>query len=182
MSSLSTVYAITTVLSSIAGMGAAFIGNRIFPLAGGSRPPPPTPAEVEQATRIAADKAQKLAAAEDFEKELPELVQTPPETPPELVQTPPETPPELIKTPPETPPELVQTPPETPESVPEVVQQPPENPEDSLPIKLPPENPEDLLPPENPEDIPEPFPDLQQSSEDIPTVQAAKGRKKRHHK
>ena len=171
MSSLSTVYAITTVLSSIAGMGAAFIGNRIFPLTGGSRPQPPTPAEVEEATRVAADKAQKLAAAEEYEKEVPELVQTPPETPPELVQTPPETPPELVQTPPETPPELVQTPPEL---VPEPVKLPPENPEDVPPTNLPPENPEDLPesflgpPPENPEDIQE--------------VQSARGRKKRHHK
>ena len=163
MASLSTVYAITTVLSSIAGMGAAFIGNRIFPLKGGSQPPPPTPAEVEEATRIAADKAQKLAEAEEYEKEPPELAQTPPETPPELVQTPPETPPELAQTPPATPPELAQTPPATPEPVPE-------------PVKLPPENPEDIPesflgpPPENPED------------KDIPTFQSAKGRKKRYHK
>jgi len=178
MSSLSTVYAITTVLSSIAGMGAAFIGNRIFPLKGGSRPPPPTPAEVEEATRIAADKAQKLAAAEEFEKETPDLIQTPPETPPELVQTPPETPPELVQTPPETP-EAVKLAPENPEDVPEPVPEPvklaPENPEDlpedlpepvTEPVKLAPENPEE--PPENPED-------------EMP-MQSAKGRKKRSHK
>jgi hypothetical protein len=186
MSSLSTVYAITTVLSSIAGMGAAFIGNRIFPLKGGSRPPPPTPAEVEDATRIAADKAQKLAAAEEFEKETPDLVQTPPETPPELVQTPPET-----------PPELVQTPPAVPEAVPEPIKLAPENPEDlpepvpesvPEPVKLAPENPEDLpepvpesvtepvkLAPENPEEPPE-------NPEDEMPIQAAKGRKKRYHK
>jgi hypothetical protein len=174
MSSLSTVYAITTVLSSIAGMGAAFIGNRIFPLTGGSRPPPPTPAEVEEATRVAADKAQKLAAAEEFEKKIPDLVQTPPETPPELVQTPPETPPELVQTPPETP-EPVKLAPENPEDLPEPVKLAPENPEDlpesvpevvPEPVKLAPENPEE--PPENPED-------------EMP-VQAAKGRKKRSHK
>ena len=157
MASLSTVYAITTVLASVAGMGAAFVGNRIFPLKGGSQPLPPTPAEVEEATRVAADKAQKLAAAE----EVSEVIKTPPETPPELVQTPPETPPELVQTPPETPPELVQTPPETPEPLLEPVKFPPENPEDV---------PDNFLgpPPINPEDVQE--------------VQSAKGRKKRSHK
>jgi hypothetical protein len=153
MSSLSTVYAITTVLSSIAGMGAAFIGNRIFPLKGGSRPPPPTPAEVEEATRVAADKAQKLAAAEEFEKKIPDLVQTPPETPPELVQTPPETPAELVQTPPETP-EPVKLAPENPEDLPEPLAEPLAEPV-SEPVKLAPENPEDL-----PESVPEVVTDL----------------------
>jgi hypothetical protein len=168
MSSLSTVYAITTVLSSIAGMGAAFIGNRIFPLTGGSRLPPPTPAEVEEATRVAADKAQKLAAAEEFEKKTPEPV---PEPVPELVKLAPENPedlPEPVKLAPET---LEDLPEPLPEPVPEPVKLAPENPEDlpesvPEPVKLAPENPEE--PPENPED-------------EMP-VQAAKGRRKRSHK
>ena len=124
MSSLSTVYVITTVLSSIAGMGAAFVGNRIFPLKGGSRQPPPTPAEVEEATRVAADKAQRLASAEEYEKKLP-LENS--EDIHEVIKTPPE----LVQSPSETPPELVEPPPENPEDVPEpFLGPPPENPED----------------------------------------------------
>jgi len=65
---------ISVLLSSAAGMGAAFVGNKIYPIKGGAEVPPPTPAEVKKATaeadkltHIAADKAAKLAAAESYQ-------------------------------------------------------------------------------------------------------------------
>ena len=65
---------ISVLLSSAAGMGAAFLGNRIYPIKGGAEVPPPTPeevkkatAEADKATRLAADKAAKLAAAEPYQ-------------------------------------------------------------------------------------------------------------------
>lgn len=36
MASLTTVYIISIILTSIAGMGSAFVGNKIYPLSGGS--------------------------------------------------------------------------------------------------------------------------------------------------
>lgn len=36
MASLTTIYMISIVLTSIAGMGSAFVGNKIYPLTGGS--------------------------------------------------------------------------------------------------------------------------------------------------
>lgn len=39
MASLTTVYSISIVLTSIAGMGSAFAGNRIYPIAGGAESP-----------------------------------------------------------------------------------------------------------------------------------------------
>ena len=98
MASLSTVYSIATILSSVAGMGAAFLGNKIYPLVGGSTPPPPTPAEVKEATRVAADKADKLAAAELFEIKEAEKAKdafettAPPPTPEPLPEPPAEVP------------------------------------------------------------------------------------------
>ena len=38
MASLTTVYMISMVLTSIAGVSSAFLGNRIFPLTGGAIP------------------------------------------------------------------------------------------------------------------------------------------------
>jgi len=67
MASLTTVYVISVILTSIAGMGAAFVGSKIYPLKGGAEPPPPTPAEVKRATADAADKAARLAAAEVYQ-------------------------------------------------------------------------------------------------------------------
>jgi hypothetical protein len=61
---LGLVYGVSIFLASAAGMGAAFLGNRIFPLKGGDQPPPPTPAEVAAAVKKAekADtEASKLA-------------------------------------------------------------------------------------------------------------------------
>jgi hypothetical protein len=39
MASLTTVYMISMILTSIVGMGSAFLGNRIYPLKGGVEPP-----------------------------------------------------------------------------------------------------------------------------------------------
>jgi len=71
MASLTTVYMISVLLSSLAGMGAAFVGNRIYPIKGGAEV---APAEVKEATEaadkatgLAADKAAKLAAAESYQ-------------------------------------------------------------------------------------------------------------------
>jgi hypothetical protein len=36
MASLTTVYVISIMLASIASMGSAFLGNRIYPIAGGA--------------------------------------------------------------------------------------------------------------------------------------------------
>ena len=61
---LGLVYGVSIFLASAAGMGAAFLGNRIFPLKGGDQPPAPTPAEVAAAVKKAekADtEASKLA-------------------------------------------------------------------------------------------------------------------------
>ena len=61
---LGVVYGVSIFLASAAGMGAAFLGNRIFPLKGGDYKPPPTPAEVAAAVKNAerADsEASKLA-------------------------------------------------------------------------------------------------------------------------
>ena len=93
MVSLTTVYGISIALTSLAGMGAAFVGNRIYPLKGGAVELPPTPADVEKATaeadkaaRAAAVKAAKLAAADLYQvkkaqkaEDLPEPI--PDETP-----------------------------------------------------------------------------------------------------
>ena len=55
MASLTTVYMISMILTSIAGIGSAFLGNKIYPLTGGAEPIPvelqpptlpQTPAEV----------------------------------------------------------------------------------------------------------------------------------------
>lgn len=58
---------ISVLLSSAAGMGAAFVGNKIYPIKGGAEIPPPTPAEVKKATAEAADKAARLAAADSYQ-------------------------------------------------------------------------------------------------------------------
>jgi hypothetical protein len=74
MVSLTTVYGISIALTSLAGMGAAFVGNKIYPLKGGAVELPPTPADVKKATEEAdkaasdaAVKAAKLAAADVYE-------------------------------------------------------------------------------------------------------------------
>lgn len=40
MASLTTVYMISMILTSIAGIASGFVGNRIFPLTGGTKPVP----------------------------------------------------------------------------------------------------------------------------------------------
>jgi hypothetical protein len=92
MVSLTTVYGISIFLTSLAGMGAAFVGNKIYPITGGAVELPPTPADVKKATEEAdkaasdaAVKAAKLAAADVYEvKKAQQVEQTPtPESVPE---------------------------------------------------------------------------------------------------
>lgn len=96
MVSLTTVYGISIFLTSLAGMGSAFVGNKIYPIKGGAVELPPTPADVEKATaeadkaaNAAAVKAAKLAAAEPYqvkkaqeaEEPVPEKTPAPEPTP-----------------------------------------------------------------------------------------------------
>ena len=85
MTSLSTVYFISILTASIAGIGSAFVGNMIHPIKGGADYVPPTPADVAKATAEAeraaneADKkAKELRDAEPFQK-VPEPAQKLPE-------------------------------------------------------------------------------------------------------
>lgn len=69
MASLSTVYIVSVVLASLAGVGSAFIGNRIYPIKGGSSLPPPSPEEVSQAAEKASQLAKRYAEAEQFQRD-----------------------------------------------------------------------------------------------------------------
>jgi len=75
MPSLSTVYFVSIMIASVAGIGSAFVGNMIHPIKGGADYVPPTPGEVakataeaERATNEADKKAQELRDAEPFQK------------------------------------------------------------------------------------------------------------------
>lgn len=53
MASLTTVYLISMILTSAMGIASAFVGNRIFPLKGGSEPivePQPAPVQTQDET------------------------------------------------------------------------------------------------------------------------------------
>jgi hypothetical protein len=74
MASLSTVYFISIIMASLAGIGSAFVGNAIHEIKGGADYVPPTPAEVanataeaERATNEADKKAKELRDAESFQ-------------------------------------------------------------------------------------------------------------------
>jgi hypothetical protein len=96
MTSLSTVYFISILTASIAGIGSAFVGNMIHPIKGGADYVPPTPADVakatadaERATNEADKKAKELRDAEPFQKAqapapvpVPVPVRAPPPPPP----------------------------------------------------------------------------------------------------
>ena len=69
MASLSTVYIVSVVLASLAGGGSAFIGNRIYPIKGGSSLPPPSPEEVSEAAEKASQLAKRYAEAEQFQRD-----------------------------------------------------------------------------------------------------------------
>jgi hypothetical protein len=69
MASLSTVYIVSVVLASLAGVGSAFIGNRIYPIKGGSELPPPSPEEVSEAAEKASQLAKRYAEAEQFQRD-----------------------------------------------------------------------------------------------------------------
>jgi hypothetical protein len=69
MASLSTVYIVSVVLASLAGVGSAFIGNRIYPIKGGAELPPPSPEEVSEAAEKASQLAKRYAEAEQFQRD-----------------------------------------------------------------------------------------------------------------
>ena len=46
MASLSTLYFMSVLLASVAGIGSTFIGDRVYPIQGGGEITPPTPEEV----------------------------------------------------------------------------------------------------------------------------------------
>lgn len=88
MASLTTVYAISIILTSLAGIGSAFVGNKIYPLKGGTIVLPPTPADVKKATEeadkatsVAADKAAKLAASDLYQVKKAQEAEKEPEPP-----------------------------------------------------------------------------------------------------
>jgi hypothetical protein len=64
MVNLSTVYAISIILASMAGMGSAFVGHKFYPIKGGAAIPPPSPAEVYAEAQKTAELAKKLAQAQ----------------------------------------------------------------------------------------------------------------------
>jgi hypothetical protein len=64
MVSLTWVYVISLSIVSGAGMAAAFVGDRIYPIKGGDLGlPPPTEAQVATAAASAADLAKRLQEA-----------------------------------------------------------------------------------------------------------------------
>ena len=84
MASLSTVYAISVFLSSVAGMGSAFLANQIYPLVGGSEPSPSAATDVAKTVKKAdqadIDARKKAEApppppAEDLSVKLKELLE-----------------------------------------------------------------------------------------------------------
>lgn len=77
MVNLSTVYAISIVLASVAGMGSAFLGHRFYPIVGGAAKPPPSPSEVYAEAKKTAELAERLASAQIPPKE--EETEIPPE-------------------------------------------------------------------------------------------------------
>lgn len=77
MVNLSTVYVISIILASVAGMGSAFVGNKIHPIIGGGAKPPPSPAEVYAEAQKTAEMAKKLANAQIPPKATEEPIFTP---------------------------------------------------------------------------------------------------------
>ena len=70
MVSLTTVYVVSIVLASVAGMGSAFVGNKFYPIQGGAIIPPPTLEEVTEEAETVAKNARKLVNASDEAKKL----------------------------------------------------------------------------------------------------------------
>lgn len=64
MASLSTLYFMSIVLASAAGIGSTFIGDRVYPIQRGGEITPPTPEEVAAAALKASQMAEDLAAAQ----------------------------------------------------------------------------------------------------------------------
>lgn len=64
MASLSTLYFMSIVLASAAGIGSTFIGDRVYPIQRGGEITPPTPEEVAAEALKASQMAQDLAAAQ----------------------------------------------------------------------------------------------------------------------
>ena len=73
MSSLTTVYFIGIIVASLSGVGAAFVGDRIFPLKGGSvvtQVEEPKPLPVEEEKPLTIEDEEKPLPLEDEEKPL----------------------------------------------------------------------------------------------------------------
>jgi hypothetical protein len=64
MASLSTLYFMSVLLASAAGIGSTFIGDRVYPIQRGGEIEPPTPEEVAAAALKASQMAEDLAAAQ----------------------------------------------------------------------------------------------------------------------
>ena len=69
MASLTTVYFVGILLASLSAMGSAFLGNRIFPLKGGSVVTPiEEPKEEEKPVPVEEDEEEKPLQLEDEEE------------------------------------------------------------------------------------------------------------------
>ena len=67
MASLTTVYIISVIVASIAGMGSAFLGNKIYPLKGGEQSP--TVEEPEEVPAVEEAEPKELPVVEEPQAE-----------------------------------------------------------------------------------------------------------------
>jgi hypothetical protein len=67
MASLSTLYFMSVLLASVAGIGSTFIGDRVYPIQGGREITPPTPEEVAAEALKTSELAKRLAEAQSTE-------------------------------------------------------------------------------------------------------------------
>lgn len=71
MSSLTTVYFVGILVASLSGIGSAFLGDRIFPLKGGSVATPVEEPKAEETPLPIEEEDEKPLPLEDEEKPLP---------------------------------------------------------------------------------------------------------------
>ena len=71
MSSLTTVYFTGILIASLSGIGSAFLGDRIFPLKGGSSVTPVEKPKVEEKPAPVEEDEKPLAVEDEEEKPLP---------------------------------------------------------------------------------------------------------------
>lgn len=74
MPSLSTVYFVSIMIASVAGIGSAFVGNMIHPIKGGSDYLAPPPGEVPTPTNESDKKDQELRDTEPLQKAKQEVL------------------------------------------------------------------------------------------------------------